>query len=155
MFLILFVLMLTSCQKGKSASSESKSLIPRKDYAMLIVESQGCIYCKQLDKDLKTNQELIQTLKDMDVYRVLAESNAPVFIKLDGKEMTTTEDKLVDILGVRSYPHIIFYNKEGRVVLQVPGYVPPKTLTCVVNYVKAQEFEKKKLMDYLKEQRCI
>jgi len=154
--LVLGILFILSCQnKEVQTSSEVKDLIPKSRYAMLIVESESCIYCKQLDKDLKNNPKLKSAVEGVDVLRLLAESNARVRYKIDGKEGETTEEELARALNVRAYPHIIFYNSKGEIVLRIPGYAPPKTLACAVEYVKNELYNKEELNQYLRKENCI
>ncbi len=154
--LLLGILFILSCQnKEVQTSSEVKDLIPKSQYAMLIVESESCIYCKQLDKDLKNNPKLKSAVEGVDVLRLLAESNARVRYKIDGKEGETTEEELARALNVRAYPHIIFYNSKGEIVLRIPGYAPPKTLACAVEYVKNELYNKEELNQYLRKENCI
>ncbi len=141
--LLLSVFVLASCKSGsgKREIIQSKEIVPQKEYALLIVESDSCIYCKQLEKDIKTNQELGQRLSQMDLFRINYDSNAKVKYKLLGKEGITTENTLARSLGVNSFPYIFFYDKEGNIILRLPGYVPPKTLSCIIDYVKSQEYQ--------------
>ena len=154
--LVLGILFILSCQnKEVQTSSEVKDLIPKSRYAMLIVESESCIYCKQLDKDLKNNPKLKSAVEGVDVLRLLAESNARVRYKIDGKEGETTEEELARALNVRAYPHIIFYDSKGNIVLRIPGYAPPKTLACAIEYVKNELYNKENINQYLKRENCV
>ncbi len=121
---------------------------------MLIVESESCIYCKQLEKDIRTDQQLSQKLSQIDLFRIDYESNSKVKYRLLGEEGLTTESELAKSLRANSFPYIFFYDRNGNIVLSLPGYVPPKTLSCIVDYVKSQEYEKTKLQDYLKAREC-
>jgi Thioredoxin-related protein len=119
-------LTLSACkgEKDKGANPYgTKSLIPQSPYAMLIVESESCIYCKQLDRDLQRDPQLQKAVEGMDVLKLLAESNAKVKYRLEGKEGESTEEDLARALGVRAYPHIIFYNSHA-------GYNPKDSGLC-------------------------
>jgi len=62
MVLLSIGLTLSSCKGEKEKAptpAETKSLIPQSPYAMLIVESESCIYCKQLDRDLQRDPQLV------------------------------------------------------------------------------------------------
>jgi len=125
---LLAVVFIASCDKGtKAISSEIKDITPKSPYAMLIVESESCIYCKQLKKDLQ-KPELSAELQGIDVYSILYESNAKVKYILNGQEKVSTEEELAKALGVNSFPQIFFYDKKGNIILHIPGYQPPKDL---------------------------
>ena len=156
LFFIVGMFVLSSCKKSATVdSAEVKDIAPKSAHAMLIVESESCIYCKQLDKDLKTDPNLQRAVEGMDVFRLLAESNARVRYKLEGKEGETTEEELARALNVRAYPHIIFYDAKGNVILRIPGYIPPKTLACALNYIKSEGYTKEGINQYLKRENCI
>ncbi|WP_448587842.1 thioredoxin fold domain-containing protein, partial [Thermocrinis sp.] len=74
---------------------------------------------------------------------------------LDGKEGETTEEELARALNVRAYPHIIFYDSKGNIVLRIPGYAPPKTLACAIEYVREEIYKKEHINQYLRKENCI
>ncbi len=155
LFTLLFFLLLASCQQKKAIQeSEIKDIVPKNQYAMLIVESESCIYCKQLKKDLQ-REDIASELSGIDLYSVLYESNAKVRYILKGKEGISTEEELAKALRVNSFPQIFFYDKEGNIVLHLPGYQPPKTLACTIRFVKEERYKNSQYMDYLKAERCI
>ncbi|WP_457600127.1 thioredoxin family protein [Hydrogenivirga sp.] len=164
LILVLATLGLVSCENQKAASSsapspteskvEKKKLIPKKDYALLIVESKSCIYCKQLDKDIKTEKVLQEALKDIDLYKILYESYTPVEAKFGGKLIETTENELAKTLNALSFPNLIFYDKEGNIILQIPGYVYPSQLVCIIDYVKTGAYKNEDVNTYVKKKGC-
>ncbi len=152
---LLAIMLVASCnQKKTPASGEIKDISPKHDHAMLIVESESCIYCKQLRKDLE-RQDISSQLEGMDVYSVLYESNAKVKYILNGQEKVSTEEELAKTLRVNSFPQIFFYDKEGKIVLHIPGYQPPKTLACSIKFVKEEKYKERDYIEYLKSQECI
>lgn len=155
-FLLNFLLLaLFSCNKSSvEVQSSIKDITPKKDYAMLIVESESCIYCKQLNKDLESNQLLKEKTIQLDVFKIDVDSNGKVKHNFFGKTEITTEKNLAKTLGVNSFPHVVFYNSQGNIILSLPGYIPPKTLACVIDYVKKEEYQRTNLTTYLKNQEC-
>lgn len=144
-----------SCKKqGSSQSTEIKDLVPQHNYAMLIVESEGCIYCKQLRKDLQ-REDISTQLQGMDVFSILYESNAKVRYIMNGQERVSTEEELARSLKVNSFPQVFFYDKEGKVLLHLPGYQSPKTFICSIKFVKEEKYKEKDYMDYLKSEKCL
>lgn len=162
LFLTLIVALIVSCEGQKRAElpapseekAEKKVLIPQKDYALLIVESKSCIYCKQLDKDLKTEKALQEALKDIDLYKILYESYTPVKANFGGKIIETSENELAKTLNALSFPNLIFYDKEGNIILQIPGYLYPNQLVCIIDYVKTGAYKTEDVNDYVKKNNC-
>lgn len=152
--LIAFLILLSCQQKQSTGKGEIKDIVPKHEYAMLIVESESCIYCKQLRKDLQS-EILAQEIRGMDVFSVLYESNARVRYILKGQEHVSTEEELARLLKVNSFPQLFFYDREGNIVLHLPGYQPPKTLACSIRFVKEGRYKNTQYMDYLKAERCI
>ena len=131
-----------------------KVIIPEKEYALLIVESKSCIYCKQLNRDLETEEELREALKDIDLFRILYESYSPVRANFGGRVIETSENELAKILDALSFPYLIFYDRNGNIILRIPGYVYPKQLLCVIDYVKTGAYRTEDVNSYLKKRGC-
>jgi thioredoxin-related protein len=131
-----------------------KVIIPKKDYALLIVESKSCIYCKQLNKDIETEKALQEALKDIDLFRILYESYSPVKANFGGKIIETSENELARTLRALSFPYLIFYDKEGNIILRIPGYLYPSQLVCVIDYVKSGAYRQEDVRSYLKRNNC-
>jgi thioredoxin-related protein len=138
----------------KESKAEKKVLIPKKEYALLIVESKSCIYCKQLDKDIRTEKTLQEALKDIDLYKILYESYTPVKANFGGKIIETTENELAKTLNALSFPNLIFYDKEGNIILQIPGYLYPRQLVCIIEYVKTEAYKNEDVNTYVKNKGC-
>jgi thioredoxin-related protein len=147
-------LLIASCSREsgvnsylKSSSSKNVpivSLIPSKDYEMLIIESSDCPYCHKLQHDITTNQELIKALKNVEVAPVLADDTSKLYkLVINNHKLIGTGEDIASDLGVNSYPNIFLLNKEGKVILNVPGYVKPKTMVCVINFITTEKKKKK------------
>ncbi len=160
--LLLPLILLVGCESRKAEVKapageekvEKKVLIPKKDYALLIVESKSCIYCKQLDKDIKTEKSLQEALKDIDLFRILYESYSPVEANFGGKLIETSENELAKMLNALSFPNLIFYDKQGNIILQIPGYVYPSQLVCIIDFVKTGAYKEEDINTYVKRRNC-
>lgn len=160
-FLALFTA--TGCQKQDTevkseptATKETaeKVIIPKKDYALLIVESRSCIYCKQLNKDIETNENLQSALKGIDLFRIMYENYTPVRANFKGKEIELSERELARFLNALSFPNLVFYDRSGNIILQIPGYLKPSQLVCVIDFVKTGAYKEKDINTYVKEKNC-
>ncbi len=165
LLLLSFGLLITSCSKDnvnsylKSNSAKNVAVInlePKKDYEMLIIESSDCPYCHELQHDLTTNQNLIQALKDVEVAPVLADDTSKLYkITINNHKLMGTGQDIATDIGVNAYPNIFFLNKKGKLILNVPGYVEPKTMVCVVNFITSKSYKKQGINSYLKQNHCI
>lgn len=104
---------------------------------------------------MRENESLKKALIGIDIHKLLYESNAKVKYKLGKEEGISQEDELVKMLGVNSFPYLIFYDKDGQIILRIPGYMKPKTFVCVADYIKDNEYKRKSLQDYLKDKKCV
>ena len=150
LILLTFFITLFSCKEEQKEKVEARSIIPKNKYALLIVESKSCIYCAQLKKDLKTEDILKQALKGIDLFTLTYENYTPVKTNIGGKIREVSEKELARELRATSFPNLIFYDKNGNLILQIPGYLPPKELSCVINYVKNEVYKKEELKSYMK-----
>ena len=161
-WVVLVVLFMTACEGSSKVeqvqqtteSVEKKVIIPKKEYALLIVESKSCIYCKQLDKDIKTEKALQEALKDIDLFKILYESYTPVKANFGGKIVEMTENELAKTLNAHSFPNLIFYDKQGNIILQIPGYLYPNQLVCIIDYVKTGAYKQEDVNSYVKRKGC-
>jgi len=155
LFIIGIGLLINSCSKQngvneylKSNSSKNVpivSLIPSKDYEMLIIESSDC-----------PNQELIKALKNVEVASVLADDTSKLYkLVINNHKLIGTGEDITADLGVNAYPNIFFLNKEGKVILNVPGYVKPKTMACVINFITTKSYKKEDINSYIKANHCL
>jgi thioredoxin-related protein len=152
--LLLLILFMVSISMTAEGGKSKKVIIPKNKYALLIVESKSCIYCKQLDRDLRTDKRLQESLRGIDLFKVLYESYAPVVANFGGKKFKTSEKELVRRLRATSFPNLIFYDRNGNIILQIPGYLEPKHLRCVITYIKEESFKELSLKDYMKSDKC-
>ncbi len=153
---ILLTFLLGACKSDNKdgysiREEEVKSIIPKNNYALLIVESKSCMYCAQLKKDLKTEPEIKEALKGIDLYFLLYESYKPVETNIGGQVKKIPEKDLARTLKATAFPYIIFYDKKGNIILQIPGYLPPEKFVCAINYVKSESFKSTPIEQYMKE----
>jgi len=160
---VILALFIAACEGQKGEASygepvaqtlEEKSIIPQKKYALLIVESKSCIYCKQLNKDIETEKNLQEALRDIDLFRILYESRAPVKANFGGSVFELSENELAKKLNALSFPYLIFYDRDGNIILQIPGYVYPQQLICIIDYVKTEAYKQEDVNSYVKRKGC-
>lgn len=165
LFLMCIGLLISSCNKEGSVNSylESNStnipivnLNSNKDYEMLIIESSDCPYCHKLQEDLATNKMLIQALKNVKVAPVLADDTSKLYtITINNHKLEGTGRDLSYDLGVNAYPNIFFLNKQGKVILNIPGYVKPHIMVCLINFVTSKSYKTTDVNSYIKQNHCI
>ncbi len=146
--ILVLLLFLLSCTKEEEVKPLKIKF--HKPYALLIAESRGCIFCKKLERDLKENELLKESLKDFELIRVKYESFRPIQIRINGKDFSGTERELIRYLGVSSFPGLFFLKGDGEVILELPGYFGVEGMLCALNYVKSKAYKRLKFIDYAK-----
>ena len=89
----------------KQAKTEKKLVV-------VDVYADWCGWCKKLDKDVYT---------DKDVQAKISKSFVPVKIN---PEKSAVNARVAQNFGVRSLPHILFLDADGKKISEIIGYVP-------------------------------
>jgi len=99
-----------------------------------------------MDKDMREDNSLKEALRNIDVFKITYENLTPVKTNITGKEMVLPERELAQTLNALSFPYLIFFNKQGEIVLRIPGYIEPRTMVCVIDYVIAGAYKEYKVV---------
>lgn len=114
------------------------SLTPNGKYMIVIFETDECPYCAKMNLDIHNDKKLHDTLKnDFSVYSLDAMKNRMHKIEHEGKPMDVDTKTLIDIYSVNSTPTLIFMDKQGKRILIVPGYMPPKQFEVTLEFIKS------------------
>jgi len=99
---------------------------------------------------LRTNPKLISYEKKMTIYTIhVDESNTYILPTPKGKLKLQTED-IARMYGFRgSTPYIVFCNKNFKPIVTIPGYLRPKTLSKVFEYVLSRAYKTMSISEYL------
>ena len=134
-------------------------------HIMIDVYTDWCGYCKKLDSETYSHQ---------DVRRILAESYISIKLKGDSsKKLKVTGQPLEDngktllqfvstdtlsateqalsrgALRVRGFPTIAFLSSDGRLITTKSGYLDAEQFTHVINFIKDDLYEVMSFADYL------
>jgi thioredoxin-related protein len=82
-----------------------------------------CVWCKRLDQDTFSNDEVARTMKDVLCYSVDAESK-------DGAP-------LAQRFGATGYPCLVFLDPNGSMRDRISGYLPPDKFSKEVARIKS------------------
>ena len=112
------------------------------------VYTDGCGWCKRMDKDVYTRDDVREYLKRKFVpVKLNAESAEEVRLG----DRTMTARALAQQLRVSGYPTTIFLRPNGEAIARIPGYIPAERFERLLHYigedhigrgVSWQEFEK-------------
>ena len=147
--LFLSIAILTGCS-NKKTSNDTVKLKSNNKFVVLIFDSTTCPYCKKLHRDLKENHLLKQEEKKTSIYTIhVNETNTYILPTAKGNLKLQTDD-LAQMYGFRgSTPFIVFCNKEFKPILTIPGYLKPKMLSKVFEYITSRAYETMSINEYL------
>jgi len=117
----------------KEAKQEGK-------YLFIMFEQEGCPFCDKMrvvtfqDKRVKEFFTKHFYMIEIDI------KGANPVIFFNGEEMT--EKEIAHKFRVRATPHFVFFDHDGKIILSIPGYIPPKEFLLIGRYV-AEGFYKK------------
>ena len=101
-------------------------------YVLIDFYTDWCGYCKKMDKNTYSNEEVKKILsKKFVIIRVNAESDSKVIE--NGKEIT--ERELAKLYKVSGYPTTWFLESNHSRVAPLPGYVTTEQFIPVLNYI--------------------
>ncbi|MDP4198281.1 MAG: thioredoxin fold domain-containing protein [Bacteroidota bacterium] len=113
----------------EQAMAEAKS---QNKYILVDVYTDWCHWCKKLDEDVYPAPEV---QKEMHNYFTAVKINAESATShtFGGKELT--ERQLATQWQVTGYPTVLFLTPDGKIVDQLPGYMPAKEFAGVLRYI--------------------
>ena len=99
---------------------------------LVLFERTHCASCDELHRDGFTRAEIRRSLRAFDVARLQPK---------DGSAMTTPDGRTTSVaawsgaLGVSYAPTLVFFDRAGKEVFRVDGYVRPFHLAAALDYV--------------------
>lgn len=106
-----------------------------------------CPYCKaHLENNWGQKDILSYTRKHFDVIHINILGQKEV-VGLDGNDYTEKEFAIA--FETNFTPSLVFYNREGKLVLRLVGYRPPYQFRAALEYVADGHYRQEEFADYL------
>ena len=113
---------------------------------MLIFHQNGCPYCNVLVERNLSQKDIEQTIrKNFDAVALNMWGSREV-ASIGGQ--TYTEKTFAAALKVQFTPTIMFFNEQGKLVLRLNGYIPPRRFKIALDYVSQKQETKISYRDY-------
>ncbi len=131
-----------------------KQAIKEKKYVIVDFYGEWCGYCNKMEETTYKNKKVQKIIKKFFVLTKIDTGIASYIVRYN-KEKYSTEEFMA-ALGINGLPATGFLDKKGKFITVIPGYIPPKTMSSILDYVKDDCYSKKiKYSDYLKsKKRC-
>lgn len=126
---------------------EGMALARQSNKKLLVdVYTDWCGWCKRMDSEVYTDQDVINALQRKFVLvKLNAESDKSV--TYDGR--TFTEAQFAGSIGVTGYPSTLFFESNGKPITLLPGFVPPPKFLPVLRYIGDDHYQSLSFEEYL------
>ena len=99
--------------------------------------AQWCGLCKRMENQTYQNQEIIKYVND-NFYAVKFDAEGGEKVEFNGRTFTNptydpnreikyggngSRNQFADVLGVRSYPTMVFFDEKANLITSFPGYI--------------------------------
>ncbi len=112
----------------KRAASENKLIL-------VDVYTDWCHWCKEMDKNVYTNDSIIELIgRNYIPVKLNAESDDVIVFN----DESITKRRWTANMGVTGYPTTIFLDSDGEPITLLPGYVEVPLFTDVLQYVSLE-----------------
>lgn len=100
---------------------------------LLLFQQDGCPYCNLLVERNLSQKNILERVKDkFDVIAINIWGDREV-ITVGGE--TYTEKEFSAALKVQFTPTLLFFNEQGKAILKLNGYLPPREFLTAINFV--------------------
>lgn len=93
-----------------------------------------CHWCKVMDSKTFGNADVAKVLADDFVLCRIQAEDAKASLRY--RDATYTNVQFTQAMGVRGFPSVAFFDKEGDAITVVPGYIEAPTFLHMLAYVR-------------------
>ncbi len=115
---------------------------------MIVFTQPGCPYCNALVERNLSQKEIEQKVrKHFDAIALNMWGDREVTFT-DGQPYT--EKTIAEKLKVQFTPTVLFFNEQGKIILRLNGYIPPRRFNVALDYVIQHQEKKMSYRAYVK-----
>ncbi|MEK6754801.1 MAG: thioredoxin fold domain-containing protein [Bacteroidota bacterium] len=126
---------------------EGAALAQQTNKKLLIdVYTDWCAWCKKMDKEVYTNQQVKDVLQSSFVaVKLNAESSKEVTYA----DRRISETSLARQMGVSGYPTTVFLDSNAQPITKVAGYIEGKEFVRILRFIGQDHYKTKTYQEYL------
>ena len=110
------------------------------------VYAQWCPWCRRLQRDVYTDEEVRAYVEEHFVLTRLDAEN--VEDSLDFKNFTLTQAELSAGLGAEGFPTTVFLSSDSEYITRLPGFVEAPDFLHVLGYIGSNAFVEQSYEEY-------
>lgn len=120
-------------------------------YLFIMFHQEGCPFCDKMYR-ITFQDPKVKEYFTKHFYMVLIDiKGANPVVDFNGKEMT--EKEFAHKYRVRATPVFLFVDHEGKEILKLVGYIPPKDWLIIGRYIVEGHYKNKGFYKFLREER--
>ncbi|MFN3946756.1 MAG: thioredoxin family protein [Aquificaceae bacterium] len=115
----------------------------------IMFHQEACPFCDKMRR-ITFQDKKVQEYYTKHFYMVEIDiRGSNEVIDLDGQKLTERRFSIKH--GVRPTPVFMFFDRDGKVVAKVPGYIEPQEFILIGRYVVEEHYKNKNLVQFLRE----
>ncbi len=120
-------------------------------YLFIMFHQEGCPFCDKMYR-VTFQDPRVKEFYTKNFYMILLDiKGANPVVDFDGKEMT--EKEFAHKHRVRATPVFLFVDREGKPIIKLVGYFPPKDWFLIGRYIVEGHYKKVSLYRFVREER--
>jgi thioredoxin-related protein len=120
-------------------------------FLFLMFHQEGCPFCDKMYR-VTFQDPQVKEYYTKHFYMVLIDiKGANPVINFDGKEMT--EKKFSHMHRVRATPTFLFVDREGKKIIKLVGYFPPRDWLLIGKYIVEGHYKNESLYKFMRKHR--
>lgn len=118
-------------------------------FLFIMFHQEGCPFCDKMRR-VTFQDKRVQEYFTKHFYMIEIDiRGSNEVIDLDGERLKEKQFSIKH--GVRLTPVFMFFDKEGKIIVKVPGYIEPQEFLLIGRYVTEGHYKNKNLIQFIKE----
>lgn len=125
---------------------DTKTITAKDRIPLLIFGKNNCTYCDKLKNDIKEDSQLKHLLQQyFATYYINVSYSKIHHLEFDKTASLSTSDLMDTYVTspLRPTPTLVFLDNRGAPIYELPGYLPPKEMRKVFEYMQEKQWQNK------------